>query len=336
MQIFKKIHSTFGKLVSLVLHTFVIILLLFFVIKKETPPKPPQDLVVVVEPPPPPPPPVVTPVEVSETSPDETKGEIFTNKQKQKTEVKVNKKVTEVNQKKIIKKKAESEDVIKNITNSVKQQYQKKTTIQLKDISPGLRSDKTKYSKFSKYGRAPSSVYGEGLTTIAAGVGATVDRIDIRITLSWTNENDLDLHVITPLGKLYFLEKNVGKGILEQDAEGIIFNDNKKKNRRVENVYWNYDTADEGYYEVLVNIYDFRVINDEKSTYFTTEIAGKGNSYEIKGNLPAKYGDDAFYKIASFEYKAGDIVNFKSDYSLKVVNLRPELKDSNISIFDIN
>ena len=226
----------------------------------------------------------------------------------------------------LIKEKNDAKKVMENIKDPVRTPFKDKA-IKIPQLSPSFIYK----SKARKISLTPGSGIGgigtgSGLSPILENRGATVDRIDLRVTLSWSNKNDLDICIVSPIGKIFFEERFTSNGILENDAEGIIFNDIRKKKRRLENAFWPYDTAPDGQYKVYVNIYDYRLLDDERATPFTVEIQGSSTLYTIRGNFPAEYGEDSSKLVATFEYQ-NDIVSLDSTFSFTDDYVQPDLKD---------
>lgn len=78
---------------------------------------------------------------------------------------------------------------------------------------------------------------------------------DVRCSLSWSNFDDLDLHVMTPGGEICFHNRWAAGGELDVDE-----NAGRGKTRTpVENIFWrNLSSMPDGNYEVLVNQYNRR------------------------------------------------------------------------------
>jgi hypothetical protein len=75
---------------------------------------------------------------------------------------------------------------------------------------------------------------------------------DVRVTLSWNDTNDLDLHVIDPTGEeIYYANAtSASGGQLDIDANAACGNPTTTP---VENIFWAAGTAPPGTYTVLVN-----------------------------------------------------------------------------------
>ncbi|MDR0878601.1 MAG: VWA domain-containing protein [Treponema sp.] len=99
---------------------------------------------------------------------------------------------------------------------------------------------------------------------------------DIRISLSWSNRNDLDLHVVTPLGEeIYFNRMRDSTGGI-QDVD---MNVDGESSEPVENIFWGKDMARSGDYRVYVQNYSYFEDN-ENPTPFQVEVKN-GDDYKI-------------------------------------------------------
>jgi len=81
-----------------------------------------------------------------------------------------------------------------------------------------------------------------------------VGRGDVSVTLTWTSDNDLDLHVIDPNGEEIFYgnRTSASGGTLDHDANG----DCSTATTTPENVFWPVNGAPAGMYTVLVNYFN--------------------------------------------------------------------------------
>jgi hypothetical protein len=116
-------------------------------------------------------------------------------------------------------------------------------------------------------------------------------RGDVKVTLSWNNLSDVDLHVIDPYGeRIYYYHNSSQSG-------GILDFDNRN-GYGPENIYWPAGKAPNGTYEVYVHFYDYStsgVRND--SSEFIVVINAFGNTKTYKG-VAAK--DEGYVYVASF------------------------------------
>ena len=102
---------------------------------------------------------------------------------------------------------------------------------------------------------------------------------DVRISLMWSNINDLDLHVVDPRGEeIFYGHPTSGSGgLLDIDMNrGTPFH-----NPAVENVFWPTRGAPTGRYQVFVN--HFRCNGPQRVTPFTVRILVRGRTQDIRG-----------------------------------------------------
>ncbi|MDA7915743.1 hypothetical protein N9B94_00740 [Verrucomicrobia bacterium] len=104
---------------------------------------------------------------------------------------------------------------------------------------------------------------------------------DVRVSLMWNNDNDLDLHVIDPRGEEIFYQHRRARsgGILDIDKNAS----RPLTDRPVENVYWPVKAAPTGTYRVLVNHY--RNNGGSDPTEFMIRVLIKGKTTDVKGSV---------------------------------------------------
>lgn len=120
----------------------------------------------------------------------------------------------------------------------------------------------------------------------------------VRVSLSWSNYDDLDLHVINPNNyEIYFGNKgrkaNCG-GMLDVDMNA----GGGTTREPVENIFWE-NTIKEGRYKVIVNNYRQREMNNQG---FEVEIEYDGESQVFSFDSNKVYRE----KIFSFDYSEKD------------------------------
>ena len=104
---------------------------------------------------------------------------------------------------------------------------------------------------------------------------------DVRISLMWSNFNDLDLHVKDPRGEEVFYghPTSTSGGLLDIDM-------NRAKpfhNPAVENVFWPTRGAPTGLYQVFVN--HFRCNGPQDVTPFTLRVLVRGRTQDVRGSI---------------------------------------------------
>lgn len=110
--------------------------------------------------------------------------------------------------------------------------------------------------------------------------GGRVDDVDFRATLLWNTRDDLDLHVMTPMGEIYFAQKKIGDGWLDVDM-----NVRGETEKPVENVRWPRGTFTKpGKYLVAVHQYCRRDLGEGNE--FTLELELFGQTYRRTMRYP--------------------------------------------------
>jgi hypothetical protein len=103
---------------------------------------------------------------------------------------------------------------------------------------------------------------------------------DVRISLRWDDESDLDLSVITPSSEKISHKSKTSKcgGELDVDMNFDIFS-----TKPVENIYWGHGMAPHGLYNVSVSQYQNR--NKLNETSFSGEVEFSGVVKSFRGKL---------------------------------------------------
>lgn len=130
---------------------------------------------------------------------------------------------------------------------------------------------------------------------------------DVRVSLSWFNYDDLDLHVAEPDGNtIYFSRKKSIKtgGQLDVDMNAGC----GKSREAVENIFWeNKSKMIEGRYQVIVHNYSQR---EKKDVGFEIEMEFDGNIYHF--SYPQEVGYGKKIAVVDFNYsKKGGITILK-------------------------
>jgi hypothetical protein len=104
---------------------------------------------------------------------------------------------------------------------------------------------------------------------------------DVRISLTWNNINDLDLHVIDPSGEEinYNHRASASGGLLDIDMNASP----PYRRPAVENVFWPDRAAPPGVYQVYVN--HFRTHGGVSDTPFTVRILIRGQTTDFPGRI---------------------------------------------------
>jgi hypothetical protein len=109
---------------------------------------------------------------------------------------------------------------------------------------------------------------------------------DLRISLMWSNHNDLDLHVVDPSEtEIYYQRRRSGTGgLLDIDMNASP----PLQSPAVENVYWPTRGAPAGRFRVYVN--HFRQYDRVNETPFTIRILIRGRTTDFRGSI--RFGED--------------------------------------------
>ena len=108
----------------------------------------------------------------------------------------------------------------------------------------------------------------------------------IRVSLSWHNYDDLDLHALTPAGHIYFAKRQVGSGTLDVDMNA----GGPSTRTPVENIIWTKMPAD-GRYEIQVNQFSRR---ETDRVGYTVELEYNGQVYTVSSPTNPKVRDVVF------------------------------------------
>lgn len=139
--------------------------------------------------------------------------------------------------------------------------------------------------------------------------GGQYENIDIRASLMWNNENDLDLHVVTPTGAhIFYANKTACRSGGFLDVDMNVFGESREP---VENTRWARGSAPEGRYQVYVNLYRVHRHNGER-TPFTAEIEVEGQVFSFTGVTQRSNAGNYFPRmvlVADFIYRRGQPVS---------------------------
>jgi hypothetical protein len=104
---------------------------------------------------------------------------------------------------------------------------------------------------------------------------------DVRISLMWSNRNDIDLHVVDPNGEEIFYGHRAARsgGLLDIDMNAAP----PFRVPAVENVYWPERAAPPGTYRIYVN--HFRRNGSENVTPFRVRLLIRGRTTDFTGTL---------------------------------------------------
>ncbi len=144
--------------------------------------------------------------------------------------------------------------------------------------------------------------------------GGNVEGV-IRVSLSWFNYDDLDLHVREPRGNtIYFGSKRSGSTGGELDVD---MNAGHGKTRQaVENIIWtDASRLEEGEYKVIVNQYVQREHNDQG---FVIQVEHNGQTYEFaQKNSPRSQFSEL---VCTFKWSKKDGFTINGEHTSSVVD----------------
>lgn len=165
-------------------------------------------------------------------------------------------------------------------------------------------ADPTMFKWGNNYSWAYTGDVADSIKERVKAAGGNVGGV-LRISLSWHNHDDLDLHVYEPNGgHIYFANKNFESstgGILDVDMNA----GGGQSRTPVENVSWNAQPKAEGTYKVVVNNYCRR---DNEDGGFEVEIEFNGEIETFTSNTNVATGKD--FTIAEFTYTKKDGIKF--------------------------
>lgn len=147
------------------------------------------------------------------------------------------------------------------------------------------------------------SYNGEVTDSIKERVKAAGGNVEgfLRISLAWSNADDLDLHMRTPGGsQLYYGSRRHAGAFLDIDMNGMDKHDDQNP---VENIIFvDPKTAEEGIYKVWVHQFNRRSGN---RVGFTVQLDHKGEQYDFNHPREHRHGD---VKVVTFRYtRAGGV-----------------------------
>lgn len=134
------------------------------------------------------------------------------------------------------------------------------------------------------------------------GAGGQYEGVDIRASLLWDNRNDLDLHMTTPRGHIYFgAKQSPCGGWLDVDM-----NVRGETTTPVENIRWARGVAKRGHYRIYVQNYRFHEPY-QAPTPFKVEVEINGEIYHFHSvaSPQRQTGPSSDVPIFEFDYEPG-------------------------------
>jgi hypothetical protein len=144
---------------------------------------------------------------------------------------------------------------------------------------------------------------------------------DIRVTLSWGNRNDLDLHIVTPNDEEIYFHRpsDSAGGILEADM-----NVKDETTSPVESIFW--EAAPEGTYTVYIQNFAFHELSED-ATKFKVELKEGGKTQYFEGVVSGE-GYESNVVVCTFDFPNGVVVKPVEEpkEKIKPVDIPPEPK----------
>ncbi len=106
---------------------------------------------------------------------------------------------------------------------------------------------------------------------------------DVQITLLWSGRNDLDLHVIDPLGEELFYKLPTSTSHGELDIDSNLDCRSNMTDSPIENIYWPFGKAPTGQYQVHV-VY-FKQCTGQTVTPFSVRVLVDGETKNFDGTI---------------------------------------------------
>lgn len=140
----------------------------------------------------------------------------------------------------------------------------------------------------------------DSITVRVKNAGGNVNAA-LRVSLAWSNTDDLDIHASAPEGRINYMDK---KGILDVDM-----NIHGESTTPVENLSW--VSPRDGHYSITVNNFTRR---GSENTGYTLELASPDGIEQFSAEKNPSNG--ATHKGISFDVKAGRVLNLSVDGKL--------------------
>lgn len=179
-------------------------------------------------------------------------------------------------------------------------------------IGPNEEGDKTLFKWGNNYSWAYSGDVADSIKERVKKAGGDV-KGEMRVSLSWSNHDDLDLHVIQPNGsRIYYGDKRgYTKGVLDVDMNAGC----RTTREPVENTTWTKIPTQNGSYKVIVNQYRRR---EQQFEGFEVEIELQGEVFNFSFDKNGSSGKDT--EVATIEVRDGSariLGDKKGSYSSK-------------------
>lgn len=171
-------------------------------------------------------------------------------------------------------------------------------------VGPKEKEDKTLFKWGNNYSWSYTGEVADSIKERVKNAGGKVDGV-LRVSLSWHNHDDLDLHLIEPKGyEIYFANKRTvspSGGQLDVDMNAGYGTSREP----VENIAWKNLPTQEGKYRVVVNNYSYR---EATNVGFEVEIEFDGEIYNFTSPTNGTTGKN--FTIVEFNYSKKDGVTF--------------------------
>lgn len=167
-------------------------------------------------------------------------------------------------------------------------------------VGPQNEGDDTLFKWNNNFSWSYSGEVADSIKERVKAAGGNVEGV-LRISLSWDNTDDLDLHLYEPQnGHVYYAckrTKSKSGAVLDLDANGT---DGLKENP-CENIYWTQEPSIGGTYQVKVHQYHKR---QAQNSGFTVEVEYNGETYHFSKKSNGNTGIN--HMMFSFSYSKKD------------------------------
>lgn len=165
-------------------------------------------------------------------------------------------------------------------------------------VGPKEESEKTLFKWGNNFSWSYTGQVADSIKERVKAAGGNVDGV-LRISLSWDNRDDLDLHLYGPSNEhvYYGSRRGISGAVLDVDANG---GDGIRENP-VENIYWKELPKVGGEYKVVVTQY---IKRESQNQGWTLEVEFNGEVQTFSGKGNGQTGHN--HKVFTFNYTKKD------------------------------
>ncbi len=179
-------------------------------------------------------------------------------------------------------------------------------------VGPKNKGDNTMFKWGNNYSWSYSGEVTDSIKERVKAAGGKVDGV-LRVSLSWNNKDDLDLHLIEPGGyRTSYVtrgKKSPSGGTLDLDANGL----SGMRSDPAENICWPNLPTVEGKYQIIINNYSRREASNQG---YELEVEYQGEVFSFAGDNNGTSGQDL--KKIDFTYSKKNGVSFAGQASTGV------------------